>query len=421
MIDKFQCTNYKNITLREPLHFGRVNIFVGPNNCGKSNLIEALSFPSGVIEAGLYQQLLDAGMGAIPDRYRSDNDITFDYTLSPAGNSNREHDTLRYKMETRIDRESSDTYHIVEERLSYEHPAPGHEDDGPFNFFNCHTPTPGYGFCSFHDDHGHHTSRRIKVAERETFFRQLNAVIEELEADERNKFIDDLNPTIKTIRKRVAKWHAYSMSKISVTDLTSPAKMTESEQSLVRDGSNFQNLIRLLHDDDGIEAVEDILRTQEIIPGLNKIKTVFSSPGVTTTEFRIARKTFKLSELSDGTIRMLLLILLTQTRLRPSVLFIDEPEINIHPAWQKLVYQFLTTGTDGMQLFIATHSPDLLDRFTSSFLADDGSVKIFTFDDSGITDMAQNIDYIHDKNDQQGWEIGDLYRVGDPVIGGWPW
>jgi hypothetical protein len=22
---------------------------------------------------------------------------------------------------------------------------------------------------------------------------------------------------------------------------------------------------------------------------------------------------------------------------------------------------------------------------------------------------------------QEGWELGDLYRVGDPSIGGWPW
>ncbi|EDX75294.1 hypothetical protein MC7420_2298 [Coleofasciculus chthonoplastes PCC 7420] len=22
---------------------------------------------------------------------------------------------------------------------------------------------------------------------------------------------------------------------------------------------------------------------------------------------------------------------------------------------------------------------------------------------------------------EQGWQLGDLYRVGDPSIGGWPW
>jgi hypothetical protein len=22
---------------------------------------------------------------------------------------------------------------------------------------------------------------------------------------------------------------------------------------------------------------------------------------------------------------------------------------------------------------------------------------------------------------EEGWKLGDLYRVGDPLIGGWPW
>lgn len=22
---------------------------------------------------------------------------------------------------------------------------------------------------------------------------------------------------------------------------------------------------------------------------------------------------------------------------------------------------------------------------------------------------------------EEGWELGDLYRVGDPLLGGWPW
>ncbi|MEZ3463817.1 MAG: ATP-binding protein [Lachnospiraceae bacterium] len=48
------------------------------------------------------------------------------------------------------------------------------------------------------------------------------------------------------------------------------------------------------------------------------------------------------------------------------MLAIDEPEMNLHPAWQKVVGNWIQTADTFYQCFISTHSPDFLDVFTEN-------------------------------------------------------
>ena len=397
--------------MEHALDFTRVNILIGPNNCGKSNFLEALSFPSGVVENGLYETLQEHGMSAIPNRCNSEPNVLFDYVFEEP-DAPVPH---RYRLDVHIDRKKTDSYFLKEERLSNEESRPGHDE--PFHFFKCHLGEAGYGFCSFHDREEGHASRKISVREKETFFKQVDDVLEALDSDERNRFIDNVNPYIKKIRRYFQGWKSYSMSKISVQDLVFPAKVTDSDEMLTHSGNNFQNLLRIMFNDDSIDRFEEIIKIKKIIPALKKIKPVVTD--MCSIELRIQNETFRLSEMSDGTLRMLLLTLLTRSSLRPNTLMLDEPEINIHPAWQKIVYDLMSDDSDSMQLFISTHSPDLLDRFTTDFMQ--GAVKVFVFDQGKITDLASKMAYLKPRMEEEGWELGDLYRVGDPGVGGWPW
>ena len=67
--------------------------------------------------------------------------------------------------------------------------------------------------------------------------------------------------------------------------------------------------------------------------------------------------------------------------------------------------------------FISTHSPDFLDEFTEGFLS--GEVGIFVFDSSRKMSIRK-LDRLEMSPELKDWTLGDLYRVGDPVIGGWP-
>ena len=49
-----------------------------------------------------------------------------------------------------------------------------------------------------------------------------------------------------------------------------------------------------------------------------------------------------------------------------------------------------------------------------------GEVSVFVFDPREEC-LVKKLDYKKIKDDLEDWELGDLYRVNDPAIGGWPW
>ena len=89
--------------------------------------------------------------------------------------------------------------------------------------------------------------------------------------------------------------------------------------------------------------------------------------------------------------------------------------MKLHPAWQKLLANEIISGQSFKQGFISTHSQDFLDEFTRNFLSDD--VGVFIFDMfSRIPIRKLNIEEIRPELNE--WTLGDLYRIGDPLIGG---
>ena len=71
------------------------------------------------------------------------------------------------------------------------------------------------------------------------------------------------------------------------------------------------------------------------------------------------------------------------------------------------------------QLVVSTHSPELLDSLTDAFLAGKANVFVFGEKEAGSL-KAITLSDVQDKV-SEGWQLGDLYRVGDPSVGGWPW
>jgi predicted ATPase len=122
--------------------------------------------------------------------------------------------------------------------------------------------------------------------------------------------------------------------------------------------------------------------------------------------------------MSDGTLKALWLALLLFSPVQQSLLAIDEPELNLHPAWLKVIGGWLQRFCSAEQLFVSTHSPDLLDTFTEGFRT--GQVALFVFG-AGEQEIRRVETPELDEFFREGWELGDLYRIGEPKLGGWPW
>lgn len=129
---------------------------------------------------------------------------------------------------------------------------------------------------------------------------------------------------------------------------------------------------------------------------------------------------YDLSDVSDGTVRGLIYNLLINMPLERSIDFlaIDEPETNLHPAWQKVIAQWIMGSGNVGQFMISTHSPDFLDQFTDGFRQ--GLVRVLIMDNYGKNPVRQ-VFYDDIREDLGDWTLGDLYRTNDPALGGWPW
>ena len=125
--------------------------------------------------------------------------------------------------------------------------------------------------------------------------------------------------------------------------------------------------------------------------------------------------------MSDGTIRMLCWAVILHSPRPPTLIVIEEPELGIHPAWMPILADWIKRATQKTQVIVTTHSPDLLDHFTDQL--DDGYIYAFQRDfesQSHFKPKRLDRDAISGWL-EDGWQLGDLYRVGNPAVGGWPW
>ena len=113
---------------------------------------------------------------------------------------------------------------------------------------------------------------------------------------------------------------------------------------------------------------------------------------------------FDLSQESDGTLRLLGLLVALLQEPSPSVLAIEEPELTIHPGALANLADLLTEATRRAQIIITTHSPDLIDHVPLESLR---AVEAC----DGVTTVGPVAD--HQKNAVKNglFSPGDLHRM----------
>src|ERR1022692_331080 len=69
------------------------------------------------------------------------------------------------------------------------------------------------------------------------------------------------------------------------------------------------------------------------------------------------------ADLSDGTLRFLLLLTILATPDPPPLIAIDEPESGLHPSMLPIIAEFAAQAATRTQVILSTHSPQMLDAF----------------------------------------------------------
>ena len=199
--------------------------------------------------------------------------------------------------------------------------------------------------------------------------------------------------------------------------MRAPVSVKNLDSILSYDGANFTNVFNHYKSADIMWKSRFESFMKELIPNLQIVDTVTNYDNL-IFKLVYGDEQYDLSDISEGTLKGLILNMLINMPMetKKSMLAIDEPENNLHPAWQKVIGNWIQTSENYEQCFISTHSPDFLDVFTEEFKHE--NVAVFVFDNNGT---IKKITYADIADELGEWELGDLYRTNDPALGGWPW
>ncbi len=136
---------------------------------------------------------------------------------------------------------------------------------------------------------------------------------------------------------------------------------------LKRDGSNAAAVLREIRKEkpDNYDRLCRLL--SKVVPGTKSAEYVSVGQKETIlfkqeVEGDTAPWAFDSVSMSDGTLRVLGILLAVYQVSSPTLIAIEEPEATIHPAALDVLVDILKDGSHRAQILITTHSPDILDN-----------------------------------------------------------
>ena len=418
MINRFSCNNFRNIQ-SDDLKFEKINILIGPNNSGKSNFIKSLTFFSEMLknvdDGNLKSAFLNAvarnGWEHVLYKHAEDKEsIDFSWDIDLNG------EPVRYKFSFGVGN-SVEKCNIVLEELNSSKQTENY--DNLFNYFRCHDHKIGLGNFSTAIKKGQKNQRlSFEINSKETIIMQFKDILLKNKKIYGNEMIRvNIAQLLYDLQKYFEGFYVYTSAQFDTGKMRRPVNIKSIDESLNYDASNFANVFNRYKSENILWKTLFEERMRELIPNLKVADTVNAYDKLI---FKMAydNEQYDLSDVSEGTLKGLILNMLINMPMTGdrSLIAIDEPETNLHPAWQKVVGNWIQTANTFNQCFISTHSPDFLDSFTEEFKQE--NVAVFVFNNN---DKIKKIIYTDIIDELGEWELGDLYRTNDPALGGWPW
>jgi predicted ATPase len=422
MIEKLTLQNYRNLHTGTGLTFDPLTIFVGPNGSGKTNLIRVLRF------------LQDAWINAEDDRrgvsrFESaiarwgsgrilDKSVDTPSVVSVDAHFCLEHG-YRHGFGLDLDIKNENTVSVRHETMR-RWPDTGNQDEA-FKYYDADIVAKHIVVSRYRDDMPGRRSKLHRIEAlpaNELAVHNLQKWLEE-NSDEPTKDTPFFEGK-RWIEDYVSKWAFYDASQMNIDAIRKASpEIGLGDRTLAPSGTNLALVIfNLFRDLDLEDKIKQAMT--ELFPQTRSLRTNIVGRVSLTLEWHLLgiSKPLFLDEMSEGTIRMLCWAAILFSPEIPRLLVLDEPEASLHPAWLRILAGWIRDAARRTQIIVSTHSSDLLDYFTDEI----ASVRVFDQDpDNPIYSHIRTVTRaaIADKL-SEGWRLGDLYRVGDPQVGGWP-
>lgn len=317
--------NYKSIA-RARVSLEPFTALVGPNGSGKSNFIDCLAFVNECLSDSIWLAFKNrGGIGAVR-RYSGGHPTHIEVQLALELGQGA---TAQYGFE--IAAKPPERFTVSREKCMVQRVL---EPEAGFEVRNGRFTKPIEGI-------------RPKVT-----------------ADRLALFAASATPEFRPVYDFLTSMRFYSGVPARLRELQDP----DPGEFLKRDGSNAAAVLkRLMAEPNGKERYQRLCRLlSKIVDGLRGVD--YSSIGQKETlEFKqdVGQKhpwRFGPLNISDGTLRILGLLLAVHQPGDPTVVAIEEPEQTVHPAVAELIVEVLLNAARERQVLVTTHSPDILDH-----------------------------------------------------------
>jgi predicted ATPase len=196
---------------------------------------------------------------------------------------------------------------------------------------------------------------------------ELANALEPSEAMLSSRLDPNETPEARSIQQALSGW---SLHHDLPTDQTAPVRrssVTRSKNRLARTGEDLTPVLHTLYEQsrEFENAVDDAM-TAAFPNDYDKLKFESSLDRghiSVAVRWRGARRQPDASELSDGTLRFLMLLAILANPDPPPLIAIDEPETGLHPRMLSIVAEYAVMASRGSQVILSTHSPVFLDAF----------------------------------------------------------
>lgn len=177
---------------------------------------------------------------------------------------------------------------------------------------------------------------------------------------------DQSNKTAKTINALLRQCSTYQFHDTSANASLHQRWDVSDSAYLRSDGGNLAAVLLNLRETDWARYQQLVRQVQRVFPTLEDfVLTPEYGKVLLRWKSKYSDKVFGAHLTSDGSLRLfclLTLLSLPDDRL-PDMLFIDEPELGLHPHAITLVSEMLKRAARTRQVFIATQSPYMVDCF----------------------------------------------------------